>query len=311
MANDIDVCNMALRYVGQGAVTIVALSPANPDAVETDACALWLPKARDELLEDHPWTFATKRAALTVIDQTDVDDDDLVRPEWAFMYELPLDCMGAIAVLAPGACEDAPTQKFVRELQSFAAQTFTADATTNLFTAVGHQLPDEAALTFATNGGVLPAEITAGSTYYANPASDDTFGVSATPGGADINLSTAGSGSPTFTRSDAEVIFTNIEDAIVRYNAAVTDPAKWPPGYQRTLALLLASYLVTEFAQGLEGAKVADAFRMRAMQSMRRAAAKNAQQQKTNPRDELPSWIKCRSGGWPDPRRQPGRIEYP
>lgn len=49
---------------------------------------------------------------------------------------------------------------------------------------------------FATNGS-LPSGLTAGTVYYVRNPTADTFAVSATPGGAAINTSTAGSGTHT------------------------------------------------------------------------------------------------------------------
>lgn len=45
----------------------------------------------------------------------------------------------------------------------------------------------------AEGGGSLPAPLVAGTTYYALPVTENTFQVSATDGGAAINLTTAGS----------------------------------------------------------------------------------------------------------------------
>ncbi len=46
----------------------------------------------------------------------------------------------------------------------------------------------------AEGGGALPSPLAAGTTYYALPVNESYFKVSATPGGAAIDLTTAGSG---------------------------------------------------------------------------------------------------------------------
>jgi hypothetical protein len=67
------------------------------------------------------------------------------------------------------------------------------DVSANTFTINGHGLADDDALTFrAEAGGSLPSPLVAGTTYYANVSSDSVFSVSASCGGADVNLTTAG-----------------------------------------------------------------------------------------------------------------------
>jgi len=63
----------------------------------------------------------------------------------------------------------------------------------DLMTLDGHGLADDDALLFrAEGGGSLPAELVAGTTYYAIVVTSSTFQVSATAGGAAIDLTTAG-----------------------------------------------------------------------------------------------------------------------
>lgn len=64
---------------------------------------------------------------------------------------------------------------------------------TDTLTLDGHGLALDEAITFRSEVGTLPAELVAGTTYYAKPLTDNTFQVAATPGGAAINLTTAGS----------------------------------------------------------------------------------------------------------------------
>lgn len=61
---------------------------------------------------------------------------------------------------------------------------------------VGHGLPNGTPVVFSTTGA-LPTGLTAGTTYYVINASTDTFQVAATPLGAAIDTSGAGSGTHT------------------------------------------------------------------------------------------------------------------
>lgn len=62
MANEVQICNIALARLGDEA-TVSSISP--PDAsAQAEHCARFYPIARDSLLEMHPWNFATKRETL-------------------------------------------------------------------------------------------------------------------------------------------------------------------------------------------------------------------------------------------------------
>jgi hypothetical protein len=77
------IVNKALVMLGT-ARTITSLGDATPLA--RTAAALWDP-TRDEVLADHPWNFAIRRAALAV-------SADYVPPnEYSYAYELPGDCL--------------------------------------------------------------------------------------------------------------------------------------------------------------------------------------------------------------------------
>lgn len=66
-------------------------------------------------------------------------------------------------------------------------------ASTDTFTLDGHGFSDgKAILLRAEDGGALPSPIVAGTTYYAIRLTDSTFKVSATEGGAAVNLTTDG-----------------------------------------------------------------------------------------------------------------------
>jgi len=66
-------------------------------------------------------------------------------------------------------------------------------AGTDIITLDGHGLADGDEVTFrAESGGTLPGGITAGTTYYAQVLTDATFKVSATAGGAAVDILSAG-----------------------------------------------------------------------------------------------------------------------
>lgn len=59
MATDTDICNMAISYLGGN--SIIAMTDQTPEGV---LCNLNYDTARDAVLEDVNWTFATKRFIL-------------------------------------------------------------------------------------------------------------------------------------------------------------------------------------------------------------------------------------------------------
>lgn len=98
MASDVDICNLALSHLGDEA-QVAAIDP--PDGSEASAqCGRFYPMVRSLLLEMHPWTFATKRAALAQVENPSPDD-------WQFAYTLPSTCIRPLAALTPGMPERA------------------------------------------------------------------------------------------------------------------------------------------------------------------------------------------------------------
>lgn len=78
---------------------------------------------------------------------------------------------------------------------------FTVNTSTEICTSNGHNLHNGDPVTVASSG-TLPAGLTAGPTYWVISATTDTFQLAATPGGAAINLTTAGTGTHSFSVSD-------------------------------------------------------------------------------------------------------------
>lgn len=89
MATPVDICNLGLSHIGARA-QINSISP--PDgSVESGYCARFYPLVRRELLELQPWTFASKRVALSQVTNPST--------VWAYAYALPADCVRARRVL--------------------------------------------------------------------------------------------------------------------------------------------------------------------------------------------------------------------
>ena len=94
--------------------------------------------------------------------------------------------------------------------------SFTANASTDVITATGHDyintLPVQVSV---SGGGTLPAPLVAGTTYYVRDVAANTFKLAATSGGAAINITDAGTGS---------FVVTDIELSI--YTASVAEMAR-------------------------------------------------------------------------------------
>lgn len=82
-SSDTGICNMALGHIGTGKVIANLTSESSREAV---ACRTFYETARDEVLRDFAWPFATKIEALA-----EVEEDP--NEEWAFSYREPSDCL--------------------------------------------------------------------------------------------------------------------------------------------------------------------------------------------------------------------------
>lgn len=78
--------------------------------------------------------------------------------------------------------------------------TFTADDSTDVITANGHGLVDGNKVMVSNSGGGLPGGLTTNTVYYVISSTTNTFQLSATEGGSAINMSSAGTGTHSFTR---------------------------------------------------------------------------------------------------------------
>lgn len=105
MASVVDICNLSLSHLGDSA-NVAAISP--PDgSIQASHCARVYPIARDQILESHPWGFATQRVVATQVTDT--------LASWAYAYALPSNCIRLISVLPQQATDDTATDNFIVE----------------------------------------------------------------------------------------------------------------------------------------------------------------------------------------------------
>lgn len=101
MATEVDICNLALSFLGDAA-QITGIDPSDGSA-QAEACARFYDIALNGLLEMHPWGFATRYAELTEITTNE-------RTEWDYSYEIPADMLRPLLILPPNAGDDYPAQ---------------------------------------------------------------------------------------------------------------------------------------------------------------------------------------------------------
>ena len=77
-----EIVNLALRLLKTDPV--LSIDRPDDDSKEAEAGAAWYDQARREVLEDHPWNFASKRASIA-------SDADAPEFEYTARYELPAD----------------------------------------------------------------------------------------------------------------------------------------------------------------------------------------------------------------------------
>lgn len=91
MATVIDICNLALSYLGDEA-NIVSIDPPE-GSVQATHCAKFYPMARNELLELHPWRFATVSVQLAEVDNPG--------DEWDHAYAWPSNAIRLLSIYHP------------------------------------------------------------------------------------------------------------------------------------------------------------------------------------------------------------------
>lgn len=96
MSSDVDICNLALGFLGDEA-EVAALTESSAQAAY---CKRFYPMARDTVLQMGQFGFSLRRAALA----EDLVDD--VPNSWSFAYTVPNGCISKIALLPPNATND-------------------------------------------------------------------------------------------------------------------------------------------------------------------------------------------------------------
>lgn len=93
MANQIEICNLALYRIG--ANPIVSLTGSTRESV---VCNNLYAFALAAVLRDHDWAFARKYATLALLNET--------HPEWGYVYAYPSDCAAARRIFNSASRED-------------------------------------------------------------------------------------------------------------------------------------------------------------------------------------------------------------
>lgn len=90
-----DICNLALIQVAANLITTLADSDTSDEA---QLCRRLFPLIKDICLTRWEWNGVTKFAGLGGAR----DDDDQEQADWAFVFNLPDDCMQVVAQIAEG-----------------------------------------------------------------------------------------------------------------------------------------------------------------------------------------------------------------
>lgn len=90
MASQIDIYNMALGHIGISQ-TVGSLEERSKERI---VCSQFWTIARDTVLADFNWPFATRYESLALLPQK-------VDP-WEFTYQYPVDCLRALYITVPG-----------------------------------------------------------------------------------------------------------------------------------------------------------------------------------------------------------------
>jgi len=219
MASEVDICNAALGFIGDAA-TVASIDPPEGSA-QAKHCARFYPLARDALLEMHPWSFATKRVALSALTDTPT--------EWDYAYAYPADVNNIIAVLPSDATDDYSIGNVPGDINS--------------------GVPDSA-----------------GGYYVPQPFSAEV------------------------TQDGQQVIYSDQQDAVLRYTAMVTDTSQFSPLFTIALSYLLASYLAGPVLKGDTGRQVASAMLAEAVRVVSQAKVSDTGQRRTTVQHNV-SWM--------------------
>lgn len=99
MSSVVDICNLALSYLGDEA-TVTAIDPIPDGSAQAALCARFYPISRNSLLEMHSWGFATVRFSMSELSSASVP------PQWQHAYAIPSDAINLLAVIDSAAGSD-------------------------------------------------------------------------------------------------------------------------------------------------------------------------------------------------------------
>ena len=84
--SEAQICNLALSHIKQTKSTIANLDTDTGNTATQ--CRIHYDVARQFVLTDHNWNFATKRVTLT-----DISSDPMSPATWSYRYDYPSDCL--------------------------------------------------------------------------------------------------------------------------------------------------------------------------------------------------------------------------
>ena len=115
---DAQICTLALNRVGEKQPLGSLKDATNAGRL----CRLVYPLARDGALEEFPWPFARRRAALALLADDEDDAEARENTGYAYVYALPSDCL-VPRYLETGLLNPAEDQKIPFELEDDADQS--------------------------------------------------------------------------------------------------------------------------------------------------------------------------------------------
>lgn len=106
MSSAVDICNLALSYIGDEA-NVISIDPPEGSS-QAGQCARFYPLALQAVMAAYPWNFALKRARLAQL----VDAPEF---GWQFAYAVPSDADSIVSVHWDGATDE-QIVPFLREI---------------------------------------------------------------------------------------------------------------------------------------------------------------------------------------------------
>lgn len=91
------ICNLALGHLKITHQIANLTTDQSPEAV---ACRTFYNIVKQQMLEDFKWPFATKQAALALIEGNPFAYDSSGNSEWAYAYEYPADAVNFVRILS-------------------------------------------------------------------------------------------------------------------------------------------------------------------------------------------------------------------